>query len=566
MDSIVKFKNQDFISLRNDCLRRGQLFEDDMFPANDRAIGQKLLNDKDITSPEWKRPKDIMKYKTPNFILNGMSKFDLQQGSAGDCWFLAALGSLTHKPKLLENIIPTNQSFTQEYAGIFHFKFWQCDQWIDVVVDDRLPVTSNRGGFLFVRPRSGNNEFWPCLLEKAYAKLHGSYSQLHSGYMNDSLVELTGGVAIEITPKEVLFKNLQLAEQYNSLITCGLVDYSNNVERLGLVNKHAYSVTGSAEVSLGTHQEKLIRLWNPWDVFRNMHQYFFNVTESMEGINVVVFINIQSNQNILMPLFEVYQSSIIHMALNPVDFKFTNHIQGRHIMSHWNYTEYFHLDRGTYVVVPINDRGLNFYLRIFLKHQDANRDLHENFNLKIFKENRLQDQNYESIFNRYVQQGTDIDASQLQSLLNKELLESNSSEPLERNFTFDECRSIVALMDVEVNGRLDLEEFEQLWKKLLQYRNIFRKVEKNGSGYLMDSDLVKVIKESGLFIGPAINNELLNLMAIRFGDGAGKIYFPDMICFLIRLQIKSRDFHKLSKDGKGLYLTETEWIKLTMYC
>ncbi|XP_031805124.1 calpain-13-like [Sarcophilus harrisii] len=75
-----------------------------------------------------------------------------------------------------------------------------------------------------------------------------------------------------------------------------------------------------------------------------------------------------------------------------------------------------------------------------------------------------------SVTGEICQKGTDIDASQLQSLLNKELLKSNSSESLGRNFTFDECRSIVALMDVEVNGRLDLEEFEQLWKKLLQYQ------------------------------------------------------------------------------------------------
>ncbi|KAM9061210.1 calpain-13 [Sarcophilus harrisii] len=412
----------------------------------------------------------------------------------GDCWFLAALGSLTHKPELLAKIIPTNQSFTHEYAGIFHFKFWQCDQWVDVVVDDRLPVTSNVEDCLFVHPRRGNNEFWPCLLEKAYAKLHGSYSQLQSGYLIDSLVELTGWVATVITPKEVLFKNLQLAEQSGALITCGLVDNLKKVERLGLVNGHAYSVTGSAEVSLDSYQEKLIRLWNPWGEREWKGAWSDNSSEWQK----------------------IKESERTRLYNNKEDGEF------------W--------------------------------------DLLGNFKLKIFKENRLQDQNYESIFNRYVQQGTDIDASQLQSLLNKELLKSNSSESLGRNFTFDECRSIVALMDVEVNGRLDLEEFEQLWKKLLQYQDIFRKVEKNGSGYLMGSDLMQVIKESGLFIGPPINNELLNLMAIRFGDGAGKIYFADMICFLIRLQIKSRNFHMLSKDGKGLYLTETEWIKLTMYC
>ncbi|XP_068927914.1 calpain-13 [Petaurus breviceps papuanus] len=547
LGSIVQFKNQDFTSLKNHCLRNGRLFEDDMFPANDSAIGQRLMNEKPILSPEWRRPKELSGMKSPHFILDGISKFDIRQGEAGDCWFLAALGSLTHKLELLAKIIPPNQSFTQGYAGIFHFQFWQCGQWVDVVVDDRLPVSSATGQYLFVYPQVGSNEFWPCLLEKAYAKLHGSYSHVHYGIMADSLVELTGWVVTKIDLQEIhpnLFKKLKVAEQSGSLITCGISDSSNNLDELGLVNNHAYTVTGSEEVILNTGREKLIRLWNPWghrewtkrwsdkmsfqdfqqlftsvfichqypmvmndevddgrwsqipyevqtiqgnimqdsssDTVGNMLQYFFSVTEPMEGINAVVSINIQPTQSRkMMLLFKVYKVEHkihdLHNPLNPMYFEFTSPIQGKNVMSKWNYTESFHLVPGTYVVVPTIDRQVKFFPRIFLKDQGANRDLQGSFKFMNFKD-------------------PDIDASQLQSLLNKELLKSNSSAP-ERKFALDECRSILALMDVKVNGRLDLEEFSQLWKKLVQCQDIFRKVE-NGSGFIMGSHLWKVIQES----------------------------------------------------------------------
>ena len=68
-------------------------------------------------------------------------------------------------------------------------QFWKGGARRRVTIDDRLPCVD--GELLYARSPEPR-ELWAALLEKGYAKLHGGYEQLVSGFADYAMADLTG--------------------------------------------------------------------------------------------------------------------------------------------------------------------------------------------------------------------------------------------------------------------------------------------------------------------------------------------------------------------------------------
>ncbi|PIK48449.1 putative calpain-9 isoform X1 [Apostichopus japonicus] len=252
--------------LRKQLLQKNALFEDPDFP----AVNQSLFFSTPPKPFEWKRPSELC--DNPQMFVGGASRFDIAQGELGDCWFLAALAALALDEHLLFKVVPPDQSFSQGYAGIFKFMFWQYGEWKEIVVDDRLPTYQGR--LVFVHS-TDKNEFWSALLEKAYAKLHGSYESLKGGNTIEAMEDFTGGISESFnlrdkTPKN-LFRVLLKAYERDAQIGSSIDQAGRGMEAVtnsGLVVGHAYTMTDVKKVNVSTQSGKqkvrLIRLRNPW--------------------------------------------------------------------------------------------------------------------------------------------------------------------------------------------------------------------------------------------------------------------------------------------------------------
>ncbi|NP_113861.1 calpain-10 [Rattus norvegicus] len=257
--------------------RARELFRDAAFPASDSSLFYNLSTPlaqfrEDIT---WRRPQDIC--ATPQLFPDNPWEGQVKQGLLGDCWFLCACAALQKSRHLLDQVFPPGQPgwSDQEYQGFFTCRIWQFGHWEEVTIDDRLPCLAGR--LCFSRCQR-EDVFWLPLLEKAYAKVHGSYEHLWAGQVADALVDLTGSLAERWSLKDIRKASgqqdrpsggehracqqlLRLKDQ--CLLSCSVLSPRAGARELG--EFHAFIISDLQELRSQTGQGiLLLRIHNPW--------------------------------------------------------------------------------------------------------------------------------------------------------------------------------------------------------------------------------------------------------------------------------------------------------------
>lgn len=73
-------------------------------------------------------------------------------------------------------------------TGCFMVKFFRDGDFQYVIVDDWLPYSGDMPAF--TRGGEDGLEMWPAILEKAYAKLYGSYESIEAGKVHLALADM----------------------------------------------------------------------------------------------------------------------------------------------------------------------------------------------------------------------------------------------------------------------------------------------------------------------------------------------------------------------------------------
>ena len=289
-----------------------------------RIIRQNNLSEGDIV---WKHAKEI--WPEGKIFNEKMTIKDIKIGEVSDAYFVATLAAMSEFPRLILQLFKTVELPNDGSAievGLKIDGFWKI-----IPIDDMFPVRKSTNKPIFSDTET--QALWGVILEKAWAKVNGGYANIIFGYPREVFETFTPfttiPIDIEKENKNSFWKNIREADAYKCIMTASIdEDNNNDIESVGLVANHTFSLVSAFESEVNGEIVKLIKLRNPfgkgewtgdwsdqsdkWDD-NTKAKFNYNDQEINDGIFWIDFENFCKYFNkvsICVPLNPLYSTSL----------------------------------------------------------------------------------------------------------------------------------------------------------------------------------------------------------------------------------------------------------------
>jgi len=225
-------KNQ----VMKDLQAQGTNFLDAEFPHEDCCLeGESEEGELRKKFPElsWKRLPELMEANYKQAVLfNNFFLADVWKSSLLGSEFYSAIAIAAEFPQRLSRVFNTRELNNE---GVYSLNLFIAGVQIEILLDDYFPCTSDNQ-LMYSRPVA--NELWFLFVEKAFAKLYGSYKELANLSIVDTLEILTGmpvsRCMLRDANEDRLWRKLMDCDKKNYIICAGEMKNQSNAN----INRH----------------------------------------------------------------------------------------------------------------------------------------------------------------------------------------------------------------------------------------------------------------------------------------------------------------------------------------
>lgn len=222
----------------------------------------------------WKRADEIAGLEDAVLFYEGVNPNDIQQGGAGDDFLMSKIAALAENSERVQKLFDVEQC----NKGIWTVNLIVHGIPKKIVMDNYIPVEKDEDEIIVSMARNKGKELWVMILEKAFAKILGSYTAISADYFWSGWKEDTPCIDIYKTLCGTI--NDRFSFEGDDDLEENLVEFSQkkyvmdmqandgDYDEFQIASYHHYSLLAARRVKdKSNNLVTICKLRNPWGRF-----------------------------------------------------------------------------------------------------------------------------------------------------------------------------------------------------------------------------------------------------------------------------------------------------------